>query len=74
MVAQHDKNLHEKLKPDMLVLMEIPGKHPCKLDLPKDGPWEVVEQRVKDERVLPVYKLMNEDNNVILSHKESFSF
>ena len=73
MVKQHDKNVLEPLQPGNQVLRLIPNQFRSKLDLPKDGPWRVEEQRVKHGRVLPVYKIKNEEDKIILSHRESLS-
>ena len=73
MANQHDKNVLEPLLPGTQVLRMVPSQFRSKLDLPKDGPWEVEEQRVKHGRVLPVYKIRNEEDKVILSHRESLS-
>ena len=73
LAQKHDKNLLEPLQPGEKVLRDIPGQFRAKLDLPKDGPWEVEEQRVKEGRVLPVYRIRNEENKIVLAHRESLS-
>ena len=70
MAQAHDGKLLEPLKPGEKVLREIPDQFRTKLDLPRDGPWEVQEQRVKEGRVLPVYKIRNDDDKTILAHRE----
>merc|ERR1711954_407933 len=70
MAQNHDAKLLEPLKPGEKVLREVPGQFRSKLDLPRDGPWEIQEQRVKEGKVLPVYKIRNEDNKTILAHRD----
>ena len=73
MINQHDKVLLPPLEAGTQVLRNIPKQCLSKLDLPKDGPWRVLEQRVKDNVPLPVYRLQNEENKVILAHRENLS-
>ena len=71
MAQKHDDKLLEPLKPGEKVLRDVPGQFRTKLDLKRDGPWVVEEQRVKDGKVLPVYKLKNEAQQITLAHRES---
>ena len=73
MVAQHDKNVLPPLQPGAEVLRAIPQKLVGKLDLPKDGPWVVHEQRVKEGKPLPVYVIKDNKGNTLLSHREDLS-
>ena len=73
MKANHDKNVLKTLEPGSKVLRQVPAQFRSKLDLPKDGPWQVKEQRVKDGQPLPVYKVVNEQNRMVLAHRESLS-
>ena len=71
MAQSHDDKLLEPLKPGDRVLRDVPGQFRGKLDLPRDGPWEVEQQRVKEGKVLPVYRIRNEAGNVVLAHRDN---
>ena len=73
MSQQHDKKLFEAMQPGQQVLRYVPSQFRTKLDLPKDGPWTVQEQREKEGVKLPVYKITNELNKTILTHRENLS-
>ena len=73
MAQAHDSKLLDPLKPGTKVLRDVPGQFRGKLDLPRDGPWEVEEQRVKEGRVLPVYRIKNERGNIVLAHRENLN-
>ena len=73
MARQHDKNVMPPLQAGDQVLRDVPRQFRSKLDLPRDGPWEVEEQREKHGKILPVYKIRNEDEKVILAHRESLT-
>ena len=73
MAQQHDQKLLPPLQPGAQVLRDVPAKFRGKLDIPRDGPWTVEEQRVKEGKVLPVYKIRNEGDKVILTHRENLS-
>ena len=73
MTSQHDKNLLPPLQPGDAVLRTIPSKWVGKMDLPRDGPWKVVEQRVKEGRALPVYIVKDDKGNTMFSHRENLT-
>ena len=56
-----------------MVLRHIPAKLVGKIDMPKDGPWEVVEQRVKDGKPLPVYVIKDNKGNTLYTHRENLT-
>ena len=73
MVDRHDKNVLPPLQPGTRVLRAIPQKLVGKLDLPKDGPWVVTEQRMKEGRPLPVYIIKDTQGNTLFSHREDLT-
>ena len=73
MAENHDRNVLEPLEPATQVLRKIPAKQVGKIDMPRDGPWEVVEQREKEGTPLPVYVVKDQRGNTLLSHRESLT-
>ena len=73
MALQQKKNILEPIQPGQQVLREVPGQFRAKMDLPTDGPWQVESQRVKEGKLLPVYKIKNELSQTILAHRACLS-
>ena len=71
MVQQHDKNVVQPLQQGDQVLRAVPQQFRPKMGMPREGPWQVEEQRVKEDKPLPVYKIRNEEGKSILIHRES---
>ena len=71
--ASHDQRPLTPLLPGQQVLRKIPDQYVGKIDLPKDGPWLVLEQRVKDGQPLPVYVIKDNNGNTLLSHRDNLS-
>ena len=73
MSESHDKNILPPLEEHTEVLRSIPKKLLGKTDMPKDGPWEVVEQREKEGKTLPVYVVKDDRGNVLYTHRETLT-
>ena len=73
MRTSHDKNVLPPLEAGTNVLRTIPEKQVGKTDMPKDGPWQVTEQREKEGKKLPVYKIEDHKGNTLLTHRESLT-
>ena len=73
MAKDHDKNVLEPILPTTQVLRSIPPKLVGKTDMPKDGPWEVVEHRKKEGKTLPVYVVKDNQGNTLVTHRESLT-
>ena len=73
MIAQKSQKVLPPLQSGTQVIRTIPSQLPSKTSMPVDGPWKVVEQRVKDGKKLPVYIIKDDKQNTLFSHRQQLT-